>query len=232
MQVTPNTTEQVTTSTLKPVKKRRLISTFNAALALCCILGFGGLTTTAQAITLPELQQTLSSQPLVRGDFAQTRKMEMFDAPLTSQGHFLLAEQHGLLWQQAMPFPVSLVLTKDKLSQQFGDQAAQVMSASDNPMVFYFSHIFLSLFKGDTRQLTEQFNLTLSDKSNGRWQLLLTPKAAPLNAVFKAIALDGKTFIDHLILTEVRGDQTTITFSNQRTTPSDLTAEEQRAFQF
>nr|WP_245905410.1 outer membrane lipoprotein carrier protein LolA [Photobacterium lipolyticum] len=191
----------------------------------------------AQAISLPGLQQQLSNQPIVRGDFEQSRKMEMFNQPLTSQGKFLLAEKQGLLWQQTTPFPVSLILTKDKLSQQFADQPAQVVSASENPMVFYFSHVFLSLFKGDTSQLTDQFDMVLTDNTKttakeSQWQLVLTPKSAPLNAILKTITINGQDYINHLTLTEIRGDITDITFSNQRTVPAELTSEEQRAFQF
>ncbi|PSW22875.1 outer membrane lipoprotein carrier protein LolA [Photobacterium swingsii] len=183
-----------------------------------------------QAILLAKLQQQLAEHSLVRGNFTQTRTMEMFSQPLVSQGQFLLTQQQGLLWQQTAPFPVKLTLTADKLSQQFGDQPAQVMSASDNPMVFYFSHVFLSLFKGDTSQLMEQFDLTLSEQDN-EWQLVLVPTSAPLNAVFRNITIRGDQHINQLRLNEVRGDNTQIDFSHQRTTPAALSAEEQRAFQ-
>ncbi|MGF1688564.1 outer membrane lipoprotein carrier protein LolA [Photobacterium japonica] len=198
------------------------------------------------AFTLADLQQQLAAQTVVRGDFTQTRHMAMFSAPLQSSGHFLLAQDHGLLWQQTVPFPVSLVLTQDKLSQQFGDSPAQVIAAKDNPMVFYFSHLFLSLFKGDTQQLTEQFTVSLTqpaspesgESAGAQWALTLTPTAAPLNAVFQHIRLSGGQFIDQLVLTEKRGDVTEIQFSHQRAvsatsgkTATTLTKEEQRAFQ-
>ncbi|OAN11008.1 hypothetical protein A3K86_18710 [Photobacterium jeanii] len=191
----------------------------------------GGISLPAHAISLPELQQQLAAHTLVRGDFTQTRTMEMFSQPLVSQGQFLLTQNQGLLWQQTLPFPVALTLTQDKLSQQFGDQPAQVMAAKDNPMVFYFSHVFLSLFKGDTSQLTEQFDLTLTEQANQAWQLVLKPKSAPLNAVFSNITIQGQDHINQLQLNEVRGDHTLIEFTNQRTAPAALSAEEQRAFQ-
>ncbi|WP_318507068.1 LolA family protein [Photobacterium leiognathi] len=190
----------------------------------------------AHAITLEQLQKNLSSTPLVRGDFTQKREMAMFDQPLLSSGQFLLSAKNGLWWHQTQPMPVSLVLTQDKLSQQFDNQPAQVLSASDNPMVFYFSHVFLSLFKGDTSQLTEQFDLSLKEikdsTTNNQWQLVLTPKAAPLDKVFSKIEIEGGKFINELELDEIRGDKTIITFSQQKTTPATLTSEEQRVFQF
>ncbi|MCW8328972.1 outer membrane lipoprotein carrier protein LolA [Photobacterium sp. SDRW27] len=209
----------------------RLRALFSTATCGCALVVAGFFSSAVSAITLPELQQQLATQSLVRGDFELVRTMEMFSAPLQSAGHFLLAEQQGLHWQQTSPFPVSLVLTKNKLSQQFGDNAPQVVAADDNPMVFYFSHVFLSLFKGDTGQLNEQFDIALANTEENRWQLVLTPKSAPLNAVFQTIRLSGNEFIEQLTLTEIRGDVTDITFTNQRTAPVELTIEEQRAFQ-
>ncbi len=200
-----------------------------AQLFLFGLAGTFSVAVNAEPMTLPKLQQQLAEHPLVRGSFTQTRSMEMFSEPLVSQGEFLLTQQQGLLWQQTLPFPVKLTLTEDKLSQQFGDQPAQVMSASDNPMVFYFSHVFLSLFKGDTSQLTEQFQLTLSQQDSS-WQLVLVPKSAPLNAVFRDITIIGNQHINQLRLNEIRGDNTLINFSHQRTTPVVLSAEEQSAF--
>ena len=147
------------------------------------------LTQTSQAATsdndkLVQLQQQLASHQVVRGDFTQTRHMQMFDAPLESQGQFLLSSQYGLWWQQTTPFPTSLVLTRNTLSQQVGSEPAQVLKVSDNPMVFYFSHVFLSLFQGDTQTLQQQFDLKLSSNQNNLWVLSLTPKSAPLNKVF------------------------------------------------
>ncbi|WP_408901385.1 outer membrane lipoprotein carrier protein LolA [Photobacterium piscicola] len=202
---------------------------------LCLLLALTSLS--AQAMTLSDLQQTLSTTKIVRGDFNQSRTMAMFNQPLISNGTFIIAANHGLWWHQTAPMAVSLVLTQDKLSQQFDDQPPQVMTADKNPMVFYFSHIFLALFNGDTSALDQQFNLAMTtltpttDQKN-KWQLVLTPKQVPLNKVFSTITLQGGKFINQLTLAEIRGDKTVITFSHQRTTPSTLTTEEQRVFQF
>lgn len=187
--------------------------------------------TVIQALTLSDLQQTLTAHTLLRGEFTQTKTMQMFNQPLRSQGNFLLEQNQGLLWRQTAPFPVSMALVKDKLSQQFGDQAAEVIIAKDNPMVFYFSHLFLSLFKGDMEGLSAQFEMKLSDK-DGHWLLLLTPKSAPLNKIFASISIAGREFIDLLVLQELSGDISEIKFSQQHTTPNTLSEEEQHALQF
>ncbi|WP_028864489.1 outer membrane lipoprotein carrier protein LolA [Psychromonas aquimarina] len=194
--------------------------------AVLMILSFS-----AQSVTLADVQQKLTAHSLLRGQFTQTKTMQMFNQPLVSKGKFLLHQDQGLLWKQVDPFSVSLVLVKDKLSQQFAEQAPEVIAAKDNPMVFYFTHLFLSLFKGDVDGLTDQFEMKLSEKGDN-WLLLLTPREAPLNKVFANISIEGSDFIDVLVLSELSGDISEIKFAQQQTTPKTLSEEEQRAFQF
>ncbi|MFS1933766.1 LolA family protein [Vibrio splendidus] len=200
---------------------------------------------TAPVGSISDLQTVLSANNIVRGEFTQTRNMEMFAQPLTSQGTFLLDKSNGLLWKQATPFPVSLVLTDNKLSQRFADQPAKIITDKENPMAFYFSHIFLSVFHGDTQKLQEQFSLSFepaieqssnasanSSSDDTRWILTLMPKSAPMNAVFEAIMLQGKNDIERIELREIRGDSTVIEFSQLSHRPEVLSDAEAQQFQF
>lgn len=193
---------------------------------LCSLICFS-----SYALTLTDLQAQLATQQLVRGQYTQVKTMRMFKQPLRSQGEFLLQQQQGLLWLQKQPFAINLVLTKDKLSQQFAGQPAQVVNAADNPMIFYFSHLFLSLFKGDLEGLIDQFEMQLEDK-NGQWSLQLLPKNAPLNKVFKEINIFGDKYINKLQLIELNGDSSVIEFIGQNSLPNTLSEYEQHYFQF
>ncbi|MEC7940643.1 MAG: outer membrane lipoprotein carrier protein LolA [Pseudomonadota bacterium] len=188
--------------------------------------------------SISELQTVLSENSIVRGEFTQTRSMEMFAQPLTSQGTFLLDKSSGLLWTQTTPFPVKLVLTDNKLSQKFADQPAKTITDKENPMAFYFSHIFLSVFHGDTQKLQDQFSLSFqpataqsSDQNTGFWTLTLKPKSAPMNAVFEAIILQGNCDIERIELKEIRGDSTVIEFSQLSHQPEVLSDAEAQQFQ-
>ncbi|MBE8577296.1 LolA family protein [Vibrio sp. OPT18] len=190
--------------------------------------------------SISDLQTVLSANNIVRGEFTQTRNMEMFAQPLTSQGTFLLDKSSGLLWTQTTPFPVSLVLTDNKLSQRFAEQPAKIITDKENPMAFYFSYIFLSVFHGDTQKLQEQFALdfepatvTSSDENteNKSWTLTLKPKSAPMNAVFEAITLQGQNDIERIELREIRGDSTVIEFSQLSHLPEVLSDAEAQQFQ-
>ena len=193
---------------------------------------------TAAVGSISELQTVLSENSIVRGEFTQIRNMEMFAQPLTSQGTFLLDKSSGLLWTQTTPFPVNLVLTDNKLSQKFADQPAKIITDKENPMAFYFSHIFLSVFHGDTQKLQEQFSLSFqpatvqsSDHNTGSWTLTLKPKSAPMNAVFEAITLQGNGDIERIELKEIRGDSTVIEFSQLSHQPEVLSDAEAQQFQ-
>ncbi|EDK29447.1 hypothetical protein VSWAT3_01123 [Vibrionales bacterium SWAT-3] len=190
--------------------------------------------------SISELQTVLSENSIVRGEFTQTRNMEMFAQPLTSHGTFLLDKSSGLLWTQTTPFPVNLVLTDNKLSQRFADQPAKIITDKENPMAFYFSHIFLSVFHGDTQKLQEQFSLSFEpatmqspdeNTNNNSWTLILTPKSAPMNAVFEAITLQGNSDIERIELKEIRGDSTVIEFSQLSHQPEVLSDAEAQQFQ-
>ena len=187
--------------------------------------------TSLSELTLNELQQKLMSEELLRGDFSQSKTLQIFDRPLISKGTFLLSHKQGLVWKQQDPFLVSLVLANNKLSQQFVDQAPEIIEAKDNPMVFYFSHLFLALFKGDLNALNEQFELTLKSNNEG-WRLHLKPKSAPLNKVFSTIEIHGVDQIDKLNLIELNGDATTISFTNISNQPAQLSEQEKDAFNF
>ncbi|WP_295892250.1 outer membrane lipoprotein carrier protein LolA [uncultured Vibrio sp.] len=180
---------------------------------------------------ISDLESQLSQYQVIRGDFTQNRHLDMFKQPLESEGQFVLDKMHGLLWQQSTPFPVNLVLTENKLRQTFASQAPQVINANENPMAFYFSQIFLSVFHGDSDKLKQQFALEFEANSS-HWTLNLTPIHAPLNAVFQTITLQGNSYIDALTLTELRGDKTKIRFTNQTHQPEALTDDEQKQFEF
>ena len=221
---------------------RKQISIALLGLASMMASHFAGASENTIAVgSISELQTVLSENSIVRGEFTQTRNMEMFAQPLTSQGTFLLDKSSGLLWTQATPFPVNLVLTDNKLSQRFADQPAKIITDKENPMAFYFSHIFLSVFHGDTQKLQEQFALdfepatvTSSDENteNKSWTLTLKPKNAPMNAVFEAITLQGQNDIERIELREVRGDSTVIEFSQLSHLPEVLSDAEAQQFQF
>ncbi|CAX59128.1 Putative exported protein [Erwinia billingiae Eb661] len=190
------------------------------------------LSAAAQAVTLDDLQQRFASQPVVRADFSQLREIKGMAQPLKSSGELLIAQDKGLWWHQAKPFPLTLVLDDKRMVQVMNGQAPQIITADSNPQMFQFNHLMRALFQADRQVLEQNFSLDFSDLGQQKWQLVLTPKTSPLDKLFNTITLQGAEYLDVIKLNDRQGDNTDITLSHQRLTPASLTDEEQKRFDF
>ncbi|MEN4929231.1 outer membrane lipoprotein carrier protein LolA [Erwinia billingiae] len=186
----------------------------------------------AQAVTLDDLQQRFASQPVVRADFSQLREIKGMAQPLKSSGELLIAQDKGLWWHQAKPFPLTLVLDDKRMVQVMNGQAPQIITADSNPQMFQFNHLMRALFQADRQVLEQNFSLDFSDLGQQKWQLVLTPKTSPLDKLFSTITLQGAEYLDVIKLNDRQGDNTDITLTNQRLAPASLTDEEQKRFDF
>lgn len=195
--------------------------------ALMATLGAAG---DARAVTLETLQQRLAQQPVVRAHFDQERTISGIARPLRSSGELLIARENGLWWQQRQPFLLTLVLNDSRMVQITGSQPPEVITAEGNPQLFRFNHLLRALFQADRKVLEQNFSLDFTDMGQDNWRLILTPNASPLNKLFTAITLSGQTYLNHIRLDDLQGDNTAITFTQQRTEPKLLSHDEQQRF--
>lgn len=182
------------------------------------------------AVTLDELQQRFTEQPIVRAHFDQTRTIKEMPQPLRSQGEMLIARDTGLLWDQTSPFPMSMMLDDSRMVQIVNGQPPQTITADNNPQMFQFNHLLRALFQADRKVLEQNFRIDFKDQGNERWTLKLTPITTPLDKIFTSIDLGGKTYLESIQLNDKQGDRTDITLSNQRLTPATLTDDERKRF--
>jgi outer membrane lipoprotein-sorting protein len=184
----------------------------------------------AHAITLDDLQQRFTGQPLVRAHFDQTRTIKEMPQPLRSQGEMLIARDTGLLWDQTTPFPMQLMLNDSRMVQIVNGQPPQTITADNNPQMFQFNHLLRALFQADRKVLEQNFRIDFQDKGNDSWTLKLTPITTPLDKIFISIDLAGKTYLETIQLNDKQGDRTDIKLTNQRLTPTQLTDDERQRF--
>lgn len=182
------------------------------------------------AVTLDELQQRFTEQPVIRAHFAQTRVIKDLPQPLRSQGEMLIARDKGLLWDQKAPFPMMLMLDDSRMVQVVNNQPAQVITAENNPQMFQFNHLLRALFQADRHVLEQNFRIEFHDKGEGRWTLSLTPVTTPLDKIFASIDLAGQTYLESIQLNDKQGDRTDIALSQHRLTPATLTDDEHQRF--
>ncbi|MGA8119920.1 LolA family protein [Rouxiella badensis] len=193
-------------------------------------LMLGLFSLSVHAVTLDDLQQRFSQQPVLRAEFSQQRSVSGMDQKLNSSGILVISRNDGLWWQQEKPFALSLLLTDSRMVQTMAGQPPQTVTAQNNPQMFKFNSLLTALFHADHRALEQNFTLDFSDRGQGNWKLVLTPKTSPLNRLFKTITLEGQTFLNNININDMQGDVTQIRFFNQRTEPKTLTDAEKQHF--
>ncbi|HCN97494.1 MAG TPA: hypothetical protein DIT59_12635 [Leclercia sp.] len=182
------------------------------------------------AVTLDELQQRFTEQPVVRAHFEQTRTIKDLPQPLRSQGEMLIARDSGLLWDQKAPFPMTLLLDDKRMVQVINGQPPQTITAENNPQMFQFNHLLRALFQADRKVLEENFRIDFKDPGEGRWSLVLTPTTTPLDKIFASLDLSGATYVESIVLNDKQGDRTAIALSRHQLTPASLTDAERQRF--
>lgn len=182
------------------------------------------------ALTLDDLQQRFTGQPVVRAHFDQTRTIKDLPQPLRSQGQMLIARDQGLLWDQTAPFPMQILLDDKRMVQTINGQPPQTITADNNPQMFQFNHLLRALFRADRKVLEQNFRVDFTDAGEGRWSLRLTPITTPLDKIFATIDLAGNAYLERITLNDKQGDRTDITLSQHQLTPTQLTDDERQRF--
>lgn len=181
-------------------------------------------------VTLADVQKQLSTQTTVKADFSQERNIKGMSKPLKSSGNMIISKDYGLWWHQTKPFDLTLLMNNTVMKQKTGNQKPQVITAKDNAQLFQFNSLLSALFKADQAVLAKNFSFSFSDKGNNRWEINLTPKASPLNKIFKKINLTGKVYLENVVIDDMQGDKTFVRFSNHSSTA--LTENEKKRFNF
>ncbi len=93
------------------------------------------------------------------------------------------------------------------------DNPPTVITQKEQPVVFAFSNIFLSVFQGNTKQVEQYFNLYFTgDEKN--WKIALKPKGSPFNKAIKDIELSGRQYITTIVVDETQQNSMIINLSN------------------
>jgi Outer membrane lipoprotein carrier protein LolA-like len=175
------------------------------------------------------LRARMGEPTVLRGEFEQTRVLHLLRRPLVSQGHFLLVQDRGLFWQQASPFRSSLLLQSDRMVQRVGDGEPVIMRASEQPVPFAISQVFLNLLGGDGAGLERHFDLALIEDADD-WSLTLTPKPGPLASAIERVEVGGSRFVERIEVHTTNGDRTSIRMFEVGDQPEQLSAAESDAF--
>ncbi len=176
------------------------------------------------------ITQAVARPDVLRGQFTQEKQVSGFRNPLRSQGQFVVARQHGVIWTTLKPFPSEVVVTADRILSRQRDGSTRVeLDARQQPAMRSVNAIMFALMSGDVQALSSQFNVQASREGQG-WRLKLTPKSAMLAKAFESLTLQGDRYVRQVEIVEANKDRTQIQFSALSEAPASLSADEARRF--
>ena len=88
-------------------------------LLIAALMAFSPL---AHAFDLQQLSEQLAKPHVIHGDFIQEKHLRALPKPLTSTGTFVLAKDHGLLWQLKTPLQQDYRITPQGIARRDGTQ--------------------------------------------------------------------------------------------------------------
>ena len=183
------------------------------------------------ADTVSSLTAAVARPEVLRGEFTQEKQVSGFRNPLRSQGRFVVARQHGVVWTTLKPFPSEVVITADRILSRQRDGSSRVeVDARQQPALRSVNAIMFALMSGDVQALSSQFNVSASRQGQG-WRLQLTPKSAMLAKAFESVTLQGDRYVRQVDIVEASKDRTQIRFSALSEAPATLDADEARRFE-
>jgi hypothetical protein len=183
--------------------------------------------TPTDEVSFDTVAAKLAAPAVLRGNFVQTRHLQLISKPLQSSGRFLLSDM-GLYWEQDKPLKSVMIADGERLLQRMGDGPLQSVDVAKNPVVLTFSQSFLSIFKGSEEELRSHCDLEflLADDGADDWMIVLTPITYPMSEAIASINISGREYIEELKVNSRSSEETIISFSNLQTGPDELTEHE------
>ncbi len=161
-----------------------------------------------------ELATTLTKVKTLKANFSQEKKITVLKKPLISSGELIFDRHTGVYWSLTTPYKSKIIIDNEKLTSIDDDNKKIVIKASEQPMLYGFTKIFMAIFSGNTDELKKHFEIYFK-KEKETWQIGLIPTSSELKKVISKILLTGKDNRVHSItLWETNSDITVINFSN------------------
>jgi len=174
---------------------------------------------------IEKIQSLLAKPNVLCGRFDQKKKLNGLKSPLSSSGRFCVVAEKGVLWRTLSPFPNTVRLTRNEITQTQGDRVAMRLDASQEPTVRMINNVLFSLLSGDLAQLESLFEVDARTQGN-KWNIALKAREPALAKAIGSISLDGGIYVKNIVITESSGDRTSIVFSEIKTGKGAMKPEE------
>ena len=187
-----------------------LIAAFGSGYRVLAVAAIVLVSPLAHAFDLQQLSDQLARPQVIHGDFIQEKHLRALPKPLTSTGTFVLAKDHGLLWQLNTPLKQDYRITALGIARRNGSEWQMLPGKSAGAEQ---NRLFLAVLQGDSSGLARDFELRLQGQPT-QWTLTLTPRSLLLKQVFTQINIDGGELVQRIELQETQGDSTVLKLQN------------------
>jgi len=149
-------------------------------------------------------------------DFIQKKTLPLFGEEKTSTGKVLFKAPHQMIWKYKTPDKTQMRVTSEAVSFYFPSlEQIEVyrMNQGKGAAPFFFA------FEATAEELAANFDISGPVDVEGLRRVELTPKSEPLAAEVKSVTLwlDQSDYLPRkLLISEITGDTTEITFDNIR----------------
>jgi outer membrane lipoprotein-sorting protein len=164
-------------------------------------------------------QYTEASKNLqsLKCNFVQEKSISMLKDKLVSNGEFAFKKPDRLRMEFKKPYSYIFILNGTKIFIQDNQKKTEI-SASGNKLFKKISQITVSSVSGDILNSSD-FSVVILENSS-QYMLQLTPKSKEIKELFKLFQVyisRNDNLIHKIDMTEVSGDNTTITFTDKKT---------------
>jgi outer membrane lipoprotein-sorting protein len=199
---------------------------------LCALVMLAMVAPVFAATDVEAIKQRVAKVDVLRGEVTQEKQVAGFKNPLRSQGRFVLAQDHGVVWTTLKPFPSEVVVTRDRILSRQSDGSSRVeLDGRQQPAMRSVNAIMFALMSGDAQALSAQFTVKVEVLPGNAWRMQLTPRSAMLGKVFAQLTLSGDRYVREVQINEANQDVTRIHFAGMSDTPAALSADEGRKFE-
>jgi hypothetical protein len=167
---------------------------------------------------------------VLRGSFTEEKHLQGFNGPINSEGHFVVAPEHGVIWDIEKPFATTTVITPVGLVQSVGGVNVMRLPAQKIPFMLRLYDMLGGVLAGNWKALETDFIVTRSGDDQN-WQVMLSPRHTNNPAMpFSSITVSGHQFVENVVLLKPDGDSDSLTFLHEVLSSKPPSAAEKRAF--
>lgn len=173
----------------------------------------------SEAARLRALAERLTDYGTLEASFVQTRILGKVGQTLTSTGTVAVNDRGDFSWVQTTPFKQTVRLEGERFSIQYEDEQPDVMTEASHPAVWSAARLLVSVVRMDLPVLGKHFTTSLTDGSDGRWQVVLEPTDPTLRTLLGTVTLTGDTVVRRIVMAPGQDNRTEMVFESVRSTP-------------